>query len=344
MFIVMEFVEGIDLYELMNKVSRLPPDIGAIIALQAARALEYAHYRGVVHRDFKPSNLMITKLGEVKLMDFGIARDMAFDDLTRPGTALGTPSYMSPEQIMGERVDFRSDIFSFGIVLYQILTGQKPFLDDETRSVMQKILSEPYTKPRSLFPDIPYGLQSIVTRCLEKRPEKRYRTTEALRRDLEDYVARKVRINYNGRVVIFLNHRKLISDTEAKNYVDAAELQEPGSMVSDAGEVDGRHVVLKPLLAVHSLLLAVLVACGTIINWGQFGAQLGYVHVNALPWAEVYVDGQLYDVTPFVKPISLLPGKHALEFRNTYFRSESQVVEVLAGQTQQVHIELKHRR
>jgi serine/threonine protein kinase len=139
MFIVMEFVEGIDLYELMNKVNRLPPDIGAIIALQAARALEYAHYRGVVHRDFKPSNLMVTKLGEVKLMDFGIARDMAFDDLTRPGTALGTPSYMSPEQIMGERVDFRSDIFSFGIVLYQILTGQKPFVDDETRSVMQKI-------------------------------------------------------------------------------------------------------------------------------------------------------------------------------------------------------------
>ncbi|HSI06635.1 MAG TPA: serine/threonine-protein kinase, partial [Myxococcota bacterium] len=118
MYIVMEFVEGIDVYDLIGRVGRLPPEIASIIALQAARALEYAHYRGVVHRDFKPSNLMITKQGEVKLMDFGIARDIANDDLTRPGTAIGTPAYMSPEQIMGERVDFRSDVFSFGIVLY----------------------------------------------------------------------------------------------------------------------------------------------------------------------------------------------------------------------------------
>jgi serine/threonine-protein kinase len=219
MFIVMEFVEGIDVYELLTKVERLPPEIAAIIALQAARALEYAHYRGVVHRDFKPSNLMITKMGEVKLMDFGIARDEAFDDLTRPGTAIGTPAYMSPEQIMGERVDFRSDIFSFGIVLYQMLTGQKPFVEDDTKSVMQRILNEPYERPRKLYPDIPWKLQRIVKRCLQKEPGKRYKSTELLRRELEQYVASSVRINYNGRLVIYLRNRDVISDSEASTYV-----------------------------------------------------------------------------------------------------------------------------
>jgi eukaryotic-like serine/threonine-protein kinase len=189
MFIVMEFVEGIDVFELIQRVGRLPPEISAIIALQAARALEYAHYRGVVHRDFKPSNLMITKQGDVKLMDFGIARDVKYDDLTRAGTAIGTPAYMSPEQIMGERVDFRSDIFSFGIVLYQMLTGRKPFTEDDSKSVMQRILNEPYVRPRKLFPDIPWRLSRIVKRCLFKDPRKRYQTTEALRRDLESYVA-----------------------------------------------------------------------------------------------------------------------------------------------------------
>ena len=146
MYIVMEFVDGIDVHTLLARGQRMPPDVAAVIALQASRALEYAHFRNVVHRDFKPSNLMITRHGDVKLMDFGIARDSSYEDLslTRPGIALGTPAYMSPEQILGERVDFRSDIFSFGIVLYQLLTGGKPFAEDDTRSVMNHILHQPY--------------------------------------------------------------------------------------------------------------------------------------------------------------------------------------------------------
>lgn len=344
MFIVMEFVEGIDLFDLMSRVERLPADIAAIIALQAARALEYAHYRGVVHRDFKPSNLMITKQGEVKLMDFGIARDEAFGDLTRPGTALGTPSYMSPEQIMGERVDFRSDIFAFGIVLYQMLTGQKPFLDDETRSVMQRIVNEPYPRPGALVPNVPWALQGIVRRCLQKRPEKRYSSTEALRRELENYVARKVRINFNGRLVIYLSHRGFISDTEAKTYVREEELRDRSSVISDTGQVDGRRAILWPLLALNLALLAIAAAWTGVVDYTKLGAQVGYVQVNAMPWAEVYVDGDLYDVTPFAKPITLLPGKHALEFRNDYYRSEAREIEVTAGTTEQLQIELRRRK
>lgn len=344
MYMVMEYVEGTDLYDLMQKVERLPPDIAAIIALQAARALEYAHFRGVVHRDFKPSNLMITKQGEVKLMDFGIARNEAFDDLTRPGMALGTPSYMSPEQIMGERVDFRSDVFSFGIVLYQMLTGSKPFVDDETMGVMQRILNEPFERPRRRYPDIPWRLERIVKRCLRKEPERRYVSTEMLRRELEAYVAKKVRVNVNGRLVIFLRHRDLISDDEAKTYVREEELAAPESVETDSGRVDPGQAVLRPLFTVYAGLLGLLALWAGIVFSANLGVTRGYLTVHATPWAEVYVDGKRKGTTPRAPPIKLLPGKHELEFRNKYFEPKRRTVEVRAGERRHLHVTLERRR
>src|SRR5437870_5573543 len=161
LFIVMEFVEGIDLYDLLERFPRLPIDVAAIIAMQVARALDYAHYRGIIHRDIKPANIMIGKNGGVKLMDFGIARDQAFGDLTETGTGLGTPSYMSPEQILGDKLDYRSDMFSLGIVLYQMVCGRKPFIEDEQKSVMHKIRLEKYPPPRRRNPQGPRELERI---------------------------------------------------------------------------------------------------------------------------------------------------------------------------------------
>jgi hypothetical protein len=115
-------------------LARAAVRLAAIVALQVARALDYAHFRGIIHRDIKPANIMLARQGEVKLMDFGIARDDKLSDLTETGTGLGTPSYMSPEQILGDKLDFRSDIFSVGIVLYQMVTGRKPFVEDESRT------------------------------------------------------------------------------------------------------------------------------------------------------------------------------------------------------------------
>jgi serine/threonine-protein kinase len=123
MYIVMEYVQGIDLFDLLERRPRLPVDVAAIIALQVARALDYAHFRGIVHRDSQAGQRHGLAPGEVKLMDFGIARDDTMRDLTETGTGLGTPSYMSPEQILGDKLDFRSDLFSLGIVLYQMVTG-----------------------------------------------------------------------------------------------------------------------------------------------------------------------------------------------------------------------------
>jgi serine/threonine-protein kinase len=340
MYIVMELVEGIDLFSLMSRVKRVPPDVAALLALQAARALEYAHYRGVVHRDFKPSNLMVTRHGEVKLMDFGIARDASYDDLTRPGIALGTPSYMSPEQILGERVDARSDIFSFGIVLYQMLTGQKPFAEDDTRSVMNHILHGPYARPRSLFPDIPWRLQRIVRRCLEKRPADRYGRTEELRRDLERYVAERVPVNPNGRVVLYLHNCQLITREDAKTYVHPEELEAPVSAALDAGAIDPRAAVLRPTLQMNAAVLLILGLWTACVSLANLGTGVGYLSVSARPWAEVYIDGRYYDVTPVQKPITLPPGPHTVEFRNKFYEATSKQVQVGQGEVTKVSVEL----
>lgn len=344
MFIVMEHVDGIDLYDLMTRVERLPPDVAAIIAVQAASALEYAHFRGVVHRDFKPSNLMITKQGDVKLMDFGIARDETDVDLTRPGMALGTPAYMSPEQIMGEKVDFRSDLFSFGIVLYQMLTGQKPFVDDETAGVMNRIINEGYKRPRSIYPDIPRPLQRIIRRCLQKDLNARYPSTEAMRRELETFVSRKVRINYNGRLVIYLRHRDIITDDEAKTYVRIEELNAPDSVEVDSGRLSNWNVVLKPMLAMNAVVLLLLAGWAAVVGWAALGSNQGQLWVNADPWAKVYVNGRHVVTTPHAGAIELPPGLHKVEFKNDYFHTETRNIDLEAGEVERLHVNLKRKR
>ena len=345
MYIVMEFVDGIDVHTLLARGPRMPPDVAAVIALQAARALEYAHFRNVVHRDFKPSNLMITRHGDVKLMDFGIARDSSYEDpsLTRPGIALGTPAYMSPEQILGERVDFRSDIFSFGIVLYQLLTGDKPFAEDDTRSVMNHILHQTYRTPRALYPDIPMRLQRIVRRCLQKRPNDRYSRTELLRRDLEEFVTERVPLNANGRLVTYLFNNKVIDETAAKAVLSPEFLTSPRHTDIDRGTVDGTAAVLRPVFQFNMAALFAMAAWAAWVATGNVTGPMGYLHVSAQPWAEVYIDGTFYNTTP-MPTVQVKPGPHRVEFRNRSYQSATQNVQVAPGKTTRVAVELSKSR
>jgi len=174
--IVMEYVDGVNLADVLEKTGALPVDVGVMIAIQACNALEYAHMRGLVHRDIKPSNIMIKRNGEVKLMDFGIAQSRNLEALTVPGMLIGTPSYMSPEQIMGQQLDARSDIFSFGIVLYEMFTGVKPFIESDARSVTARILKDKFASPRGINKGIPWRLQWLIKKCLRKKPKRRYRS------------------------------------------------------------------------------------------------------------------------------------------------------------------------
>jgi eukaryotic-like serine/threonine-protein kinase len=182
--IVMEYVDGTTLAKIIEETGALPTDVGVMIALQVANALEYAHARGLIHRDIKPGNIMVKRNGEVKLMDFGIAHMREMESLTLPGTLMGTPSYMSPEQVLGQPLDARSDIFSFGIVMYEIFTGIKPFPDEEGDSSSSKILKGKFLSPRSIYSDIPRSLQRIIRKCLKMKPHKRYGSMQELSRVL----------------------------------------------------------------------------------------------------------------------------------------------------------------
>jgi serine/threonine protein kinase len=189
--IVMEYVDGITLANVIEKTGALPVDVGIMIAVQVSNALDYAHMRGFVHRDIKPSNIMIKRNGEVKLMDFGIAQSRSLEALTLPGMLIGTPAYMSPEQVLGQHLDARSDIFSFGIVLYEMFTGAKPFSDDNTRSVTARILKDKFLSPRRVNGEIPWRLQRIIKRCLRKKPQRRYASMMEVGRKLGRRLAGK---------------------------------------------------------------------------------------------------------------------------------------------------------
>jgi len=182
-YIAMEFIEGKDLGQYCRKDSLMPVKAVLKIVGVVGQALDYAHGQGVVHRDIKPGNIMVLKNGTIKITDFGIAR-VATSSRTRTGIIMGTPTYMSPEQMAGRRVDGRSDIFSLGIVLYELLTGEKPFTGESITTLMYQIANQPHPSPRDYNPDIPDCCLKIIDKALMKEAEQRYQKGNELFEDI----------------------------------------------------------------------------------------------------------------------------------------------------------------
>jgi len=182
-FIVMELLAGEPLSRSIGRVPPLPLRRRLTLMLQMCEGLAFAHQHGVIHRDIKPGNIFLLDTGQVKILDFGIAR-LASSELTRTGMLMGTPSYMSPEQARGQRSDARSDIFSLGVVFYEFLSGQKPFPGDDYFEILEKLRSLEPKSLRELAPTLPPALVGAVHRMLAKDPEARYQSLEALRADL----------------------------------------------------------------------------------------------------------------------------------------------------------------
>jgi serine/threonine-protein kinase len=351
MFIVMEYVKGIDLFDLLERRRKLPVDVAAIIALAVARALDYAQFRGIVHRDVKPANVMVSRQGEVKLMDFGIARDDTQNDLTETGTGLGTPSYMSPEQILGDKLDFRSDIFSLGIVLYQMVTGQKPFVEDDSHTVMQKIRLDRYVSPRKLNHAVPRRLEHIMARCMEKLPANRYASTQALIDELIEFLASRVPINHSARLVMFLREVAVISDAEADEILEAAGSR--GTRRRDQDRTLLRHAALSMTGVLAGIALsgasiqafagagdrAHQQATATVVELPD-SDDYGYVTLVVDPWAEVYADGKLLAVTPTAERLRLRPGRHFLKFVHPHYGASSREVIITRGKLERVDVRL----
>ena len=185
-YMAMEFLEGEELRQTLASEQPLPVEQALDVTAQVAEALAYAHERHVVHRDVKPANIMIVRDGLVKITDFGIARMRTTEVKTMTGMILGSPKYMSPEQVAGKRADHRSDIFSLGVVLYEMVTGQAPFQGDSIHGIMYQILNSNPPAPSHRNRELPEIVDLIVAKALAKNVEERYQDAKDMARDLLD--------------------------------------------------------------------------------------------------------------------------------------------------------------
>jgi hypothetical protein len=356
MYLILEYVDGASLAAVVTKKTRLPAEAVAAIGAEVARGLAHAHERGVVHRDIKPANLLVSKRGDVKIFDFGIARRVHSPELPDPlgskrmadadeqlakleeNASFGTPAYMSPEQILGEKVDARSDVFSLGVVLYQLVCGARPFDkgdENDRRAAAQRIRRDPPVPLHRRAPDVPRPLERIIMRAIEKLPVDRYPSAEVLAEHLEGFLQTKTRA--------------------PRHAIVSRALVKAGVIAGDASAQGGDLATLKPRASVRPavrgllVLFGLVVAGGAVVQWtGRGGAHrvtagdqplelapqpAGALRVLARPWAEVWVDGQRIDVTPFARALPLSPGRHFVTFVHPNAPQEKREIDVVAGET-----------
>jgi serine/threonine protein kinase len=202
-YIVMQYVDGVDLAQVIERAAPLEPKIVAYIAREICCALQHAHQSGIIHRDVKPTNILISRTGEVKITDFGVARGEDMPHLTSTGQVIGTPFYMSPEQAEGKEVTSQSDIYSIGIVMYEMITGKRPFTGDNVHGITAKIIRGKYPSPLWNSPYHSLRLSSLIQRAMSKTLSRRYASIERLVHDLSRFIGNK-RIVHGGEELVDL--------------------------------------------------------------------------------------------------------------------------------------------
>ena len=207
-YIVMEYVDGGETLKSYTRNDHLLP-VKSVVELfyQCAKALDYAHRKGVIHRDIKPTNIMLTRNGEVKIADFGIAHNAAGESTQVMGM-MGSPRYMSPEQVQEQEVTNKTDLYSLGIVAYELLTGKPPFFAKTIPQLVRKIIDDPAPSPRELRPDLPPRLEDILDRVMQKKPERRHGSGQELAADLASVFGELDEIEPMGDTVKELTHTR----------------------------------------------------------------------------------------------------------------------------------------
>jgi len=280
-FIVMEFIDGYPLSSEIREKGQIEPTRAATIAASVAAALDYAHRRGVVHRDIKPGNVLITDEGQVKVTDFGIARAVNTEEsLTQVGSVMGTATYFSPEQAEGRVVDTRSDLYSLGIVLYEMLVGRPPFVGDSPVAVASMHVRDIAPMPRSFVPTVPMGIESIAMRALSKRPDDRYQNAGEMREDLLRYV--------NGAPVLAPDpETTVLREVEATTTMAAVNRTQAVPIFSgprtDLVKKKRRRRPSAMVIMIIALVVAALAAGGVVLATRSSKAGLTVPNVVGLP-------------------------------------------------------------
>ncbi len=340
MWLVLEYVEGVSLADLLGKVERLTVHAAAAIGIEVCRALAHAHARGIIHRDVKPSNILLSREGGLKLVDFGIAHDdraPSCPETLEAGATYGTPAYMSPEQILGDKIDARTDLFSLGIVLYQAVAGRRPFEAPDTKSTAQRIRHSDPPPLSSTDAPIPRLFERVVARCLEKVPGDRWMHANELASQLEAYLRRETTAPTHDLILAELARAKVVESLPKLREMHAA-------VRSHAARGP-----LWPVAGVYVALLLLVVVGGAVIEQYAHRADesvtiqqgplelapmhSGHLRVVARPWADVIVDGQRLDVTPLGHPIPLSAGIHYITFKHPKASDERRVVRIEPGQS-----------
>lgn len=190
-YMVMEYVDGTDLAVVIQQTAPLRSRVAALIAHEVCGALAYAHGKNIIHRDIKPTNILISRRGSVKISDFGVARGETLPHLTQTGTVIGTPCYMSPEQASGDDVTYQTDIYSLGIVLYEMVTGKKPFTGKNAHAITTKVCRGKYPSVFWNMPQHSLGLARIIEQAMQKNLKRRYVSAKLFNQDLEKFIGKK---------------------------------------------------------------------------------------------------------------------------------------------------------
>lgn len=258
-YIVMQYVDGVNLAHVIENAAPLEPKTCAFVAREICCAIQHAHQNGIIHRDVKPTNILISRTGDVKITDFGVARGQDMPHLTSTGQVIGTPYYMSPEQAEGKDVTAQSDIYSIGIVMYEMLTGKKPFTGDNAHAITSKIMRGKYPSPLWNSPYHSLRIASIIQRAMSKALSRRYARAGQMVKDLSRFLGLK-RIVHGGEELAELLG-SIEQEQRATTIVRVADKkQKQAKKKKHKKKKKGRNlIVFLVLLAILALLVYYLI-------------------------------------------------------------------------------------
>ena len=361
-YIAQEFVDGKDLRTILEEVNRLDADLAALIGLEVIRGLEQIHASGTIHRDLKPANILVGRDGAVKIADFGIALDWKADGLTQPGTMIGSIPYMSPEQMQSKRIDYRSDLFSFGMMLYEMLVGAPAFVEsteDSSEIVLKRMKNAEFVPPRVAVPTVPRYLARLIGSCLRATPSRRPESAASVRLLFERHLGGVCSADSGLEIAAFFHQQGVLPAIDDQTSIQPALLARRRRR--------RRGWLLPASAAALLLLLGTAYFAGKATNGANAAGRSdssfdvraaiptahrspppsdsrlpldpapqpapARVRFAAHPWAKVRIDDERGFYTPRAEYLLLEPGTHRVAFEHSTLGAAEYDVELAPGET-----------